>query len=112
MCQNAKRLGKISIFLLLTLAVTDRSFAQPALTISHLTGDFYIFTTYKTLAGGPYPSNGMYLVTNKGVVMIDCPWESTQFQPLLDSIYYRQKKSILAAYFGYSESRIFQIAAK
>jgi metallo-beta-lactamase class B len=95
MFQTIKRIGKISTFLLLTIGITSRSFAQPALTISHLTGDFYVFTTYKTLAGGPYPSNGLYLVTNKGVVMIDCPWDSTQFQPLVDSIYLRHKKRVV-----------------
>jgi metallo-beta-lactamase class B len=58
----------------------------PALLISHLTGDFYVYTTYGMYKNSPVPSNSMYLVTSKGVVLIDTPWDSTQFQPLLDSI--------------------------
>lgn len=56
------------------------------LTINHLTGDFYIYTTYSTYEGEKIPAHGMYLVTDKGVALFDTPWDSTQFQPLLDSI--------------------------
>jgi metallo-beta-lactamase class B len=56
------------------------------LKISHLTGDFYVFTTYNLYKGNSIPANGMYVVTNNGVIMIDSPWDTTQFQPLLDSI--------------------------
>jgi len=59
---------------------------KAALTITHLTGDFYVYTTYNEYKGNAVPSNGLYLVTNAGVVIIDSPWDTTQFQPLLDSI--------------------------
>lgn len=66
------------------------------LEITHLTGDFYVYTTYHLLGGKPYPSNSMYVVTGKGVVLIDTPWDSTEFQPLLDSIEARHhKKAVL-----------------
>ncbi|MBI5858527.1 MAG: BlaB/IND/MUS family subclass B1 metallo-beta-lactamase [Sphingobacteriales bacterium] len=64
------------------------------LKISHLAGDFYIYTTYNTYEESQVPANGMYLVTNSGVVMFDTPWDTTQFQPLLDSIRLRHNKSI------------------
>src|SRR5579872_961459 len=60
--------------------------SHPALSISHLTGNFYIYTTYALAGGAPFPANGMYVVTKKGVVVIDSPFDTTQFQPLLDSI--------------------------
>jgi len=63
--------------------------------ITHLTGDFYIFTTYNLYKGNPVPANGLYLVTNAGVVMIDTPWDTTQFQPLLDSIKARNNKNVV-----------------
>ncbi len=63
--------------------------------ISHLTGDFYVFTTYNLYKGSPIPANGMYLVTNNGVVMFDTPWDTTQFQPLLDSIKTRHNKMVV-----------------
>jgi metallo-beta-lactamase class B len=56
------------------------------LEITHLTGNFYIYTTYKDLKGKPFPANGMYLITDSGAVIIDTPWDTSQFQPLLDSI--------------------------
>lgn len=56
------------------------------LQISQLTGDFYVYTTYNKYNGYLVPSNSMYVVSDKGVILIDTPWDSTQFQPLLDGI--------------------------
>ena len=64
------------------------------LKISHLTGAFYIYTTYSTYEGEQVPANGMYLVTNNGIVLFDTPWDTTQFQPLLDSIKLKHTKSV------------------
>lgn len=71
-------------------------FAQAAakLTITPLTGDFYIYTTYNTYQDYQVPANGMYLVTKSGVIMFDTPWDTTQFQPLLDSIKLKHKKNV------------------
>jgi len=66
-----------------------------SLKITRLTGDFYIFTTYNTYKGERTPANGMYLVTEKGVVLFDTPWDTTQFQPLLDSIKSKHKKNVI-----------------
>lgn len=68
---------------------------EAKLTISHLTGDFYIYTTYNTYEKSKVPANGMYLVTDNGVVMFDTPWDTTQFQPLLDSIRLRHNKVVV-----------------
>jgi metallo-beta-lactamase class B len=65
------------------------------LKIVHLTGDFYIYTTYNTYQESIVPANGMYLVTDNGVVMFDTPWDTTQFQPLLDSIFVKHNKSVV-----------------
>ena len=69
--------------------------AKPAaLKISHLTGDFFIYTTYSTYEGNQIPANGMYLLTDNGVVLFDTPWDTTQFQPLLDSIKLKHNKNV------------------
>jgi metallo-beta-lactamase class B len=68
------------------------------LKISHLTGDFYIYTTYNTYEDHKVPANGMYLVTRDGVVMFDTPWDSTQFQPLLDTIKLRHNKPVVMCF--------------
>lgn len=69
--------------------------SDSSLKISHLTDDFYVFTTYNYYKGNRIPANGMYLFTDKGVVLFDCPWDTTQFQPLLDSIKIRHNKSVV-----------------
>lgn len=68
---------------------------EPKLKISHLTGDFYIYTTYNTYEESKVPANGMYLVTNNGVALFDTPWDTTQFQPLLDSIKLKHNKNVI-----------------
>lgn len=68
--------------------------SDPALRISPLTGNFYIYTTYHTYEGSRTPANGMYLVTDRGVVLFDTPWDTTQFQPLLDSIRARHNQPV------------------
>lgn len=75
----------ITAALIISFSLSAQTKKQ-ALTITHLTGDFYVYTTYNEYKGTAVPSNGLYLVTNAGVVIIDSPWDTTQFQPLLDSI--------------------------
>ncbi|MBK8711585.1 MAG: BlaB/IND/MUS family subclass B1 metallo-beta-lactamase [Niastella sp.] len=65
------------------------------LKITHVTGDFYVYTTYNTYQDSQVPANGMYIVTNNGVVMLDTPWDTTQFQPLLDSIKIKHHKVVV-----------------
>lgn len=64
------------------------------LKITPLTENFYIYTTYNSYQQSKVPANGMYVVTNDGVVLFDTPWDTTQFQPLLDSIQLRHNKKV------------------
>lgn len=84
----------IVLFTAISATLLGQSMAG-RLEISHLAGDFYVFTTYRFLGGKPFPSNGMYLITDAGAVMIDTPWDTTQFQPLLDSIRTRHNKEVV-----------------
>ncbi|MCD6017815.1 MAG: bla [Bacteroidetes bacterium] len=85
-----------AIHFLITLLFSISLFAQtPGLKISHLTGDFYVYTTYKAYKGTPVSANGSYVVTNKGVIIIDTPWDTIQFQPLLDSIENRHRQKVV-----------------
>lgn len=86
----------VLIFLTLVSAITQ-SHSQSGsdkLKITPLTGDFYIYTTYNTYEDSKVPANGMYLVTKAGVVLFDTPWDTTQFQPLLDSIEKRHQQKV------------------
>lgn len=89
------RLLPLTILLSLLL---NNAMAQPSgkeLLITPLTGNFYIYTTYHVYQGERYPANGMYLITSKGAVLFDSPWDTTQFQPLLDSIRSRHHTNVV-----------------
>jgi len=84
--------------ILIFFLATNKDFPQyhiAKLKISQLKTVSYVFTTYKTIAGSPFATNGMYLVTDKGVVLNDSPWDTTQFQPLLDSIAINYPKKVI-----------------
>lgn len=65
------------------------------LKIEHLIGDFYVYTTYNTYERDKIPAHGMYLVSDDGVALFDTPWDTNQFQPLLDSIKTRLHKNVV-----------------
>lgn len=80
-----------SIFFLTILYGQDN---KATLTITPLTGDFYIYTTYNLYEGNKIPAHGMYVITNDAAVLFDTPWDTTQFQPLLDSIQLKHGKKV------------------
>lgn len=92
------RTGILTVACILILNNTFGQAQKPKLKIAHLTGDFYIYTTYNTYEGNLVPANGMYLVTNQGVVMFDTPWDTTQFQPLLDSIKVKHDQRVVMCF--------------
>ncbi len=81
------------LFLAVCFFATSHLFGQ-SLKITHLSGDFYIYTTYSTYEGSRIPANGMYLLTPEGAVLFDTPWDTTQFQPLLDSIQMKHGQAV------------------
>jgi glyoxylase-like metal-dependent hydrolase (beta-lactamase superfamily II) len=83
----------IGILLTHSMIVISQSINK-RLSISKLLDDFYIYTTYKVLNGSLFPSNGMYVVTDSGIIMIDTPWDIEQTYPLLDSIEKRHNKEV------------------
>ena len=84
--------------ILLFLGILSNCFGQSKnspLQISHLTGDFYVYKTFHDYKGTLISANALYLVTSKGVVLFDAPWDETQFQPLLDSIKAKHHKEVI-----------------
>ena len=84
----------LAIAFLVSLTPVLGQVGETKLKINHLTGDFYIYTTYNTYKGAKIPANGMYLLTTDGVMLFDTPWDTTQFQPLLDSIEWKHNKKV------------------
>lgn len=75
---------------------------EKPLIIEELTPKLYVHTTYNTFKGKKYSANGMYLVTKKGIVLFDTPWDETQYQPILDSIQKRHNLSVIAVFASHS----------
>ncbi len=63
--------------------------------LTHLTGNFYIHTSYKLLDNVPYPSNGLFVITDKGAILLDTPWDENQTRQLADSIEKNFNKKII-----------------
>lgn len=94
----AKRKKKFLLMLVMWAALSVTAFGQEKLVITPLTGDFYVFTTYHYFKSSRIPANGMFVVTNRGVVLFDTPWDTTQFQPLLDSIRRRHRQPVVLCF--------------
>lgn len=84
----------LTIALIFSLTNIFGQTQEPKLKISHLTGDFYVYTTYNTYENNQIPAHGMYLVTNSGVILFETPWDTTQFQALLDSIKTKHNENV------------------
>lgn len=96
-----RKLASIILF----LVALSNSFGQSKnspLQISHLTGDFYVYKTFHDYNGTMISANAMYLVTDKGVVLFDAPWDKSQFQPLLDTIKAKHNKEVIMCFATHS----------
>jgi len=65
------------------------------ISIEHLGGNYYIFTSWGMAGDEPFPANGLYVVTDKGIVVLDTPWGEDESQQLIDSVYNRHHKKIV-----------------
>lgn len=100
---------KLLTFLVFLLSLSSTS-AQTTndLKITHLTGDFYIYNTYKLFGTKVQPANGMYVLTDSGAVLIDTPWDTFPFGNLLDSIQAKHHKKVILCIATHShEDRTF-----
>lgn len=77
-----EKLKLTSIFALLHFIVSGKT-AKPKLEFGHLTGDFYIYTTYNTYCNSKVPADCLYLVTEKGVACLILHGTPPSFNPCL-----------------------------
>ncbi|WP_343540148.1 BlaB/IND/MUS family subclass B1 metallo-beta-lactamase [Sphingobacterium thalpophilum] len=100
MSKNIFKLLRVKMYLLLVnLCVLSSLQAQEKpLSIEKINSQLYLFTTYNTFEGTRYAANAVYLITKKGVVVFNTPWDSTQYQPLLDSIQHKHQLPVIAVY--------------
>lgn len=76
-----KKVASILLFLFLTIY-----YGQAQLTISKIKDSVFVFTTFQSYKGEKISSHGLIISTSIGAVMIDTPWDSTEFKPLLDTV--------------------------
>ncbi|WP_338874188.1 subclass B1 metallo-beta-lactamase [Spirosoma sp. SC4-14] len=82
---------------LLLLGITQQLAAQSSINIERIAPSVYVHTSYKSLGGQPFPSNGLLVETRKGVVLIDTPWDTVQTLQLLDWVSTNLKKPVVLA---------------
>ena len=84
---------KLLFLIILVSAIHMSSIAQ-SLVISEINDSTFVYTTFNTYKQQRISANGLLKITRSGVIMIDTPWDTTQFQPLLDSIETRFHKPV------------------
>lgn len=72
------------------------------LIIEQINPKVFVHTTFNTFNGKQYAANGMYIVTKKGIVLFDTPWDKTQYLPLLDSIQKKHHLPVIAVFASHS----------
>lgn len=66
--------------------------------------NLYIYKTFGVYEDKEYSANSLFLITKKGVVLFDVPWQKTQYQSLIDTIKKRFNLSIIAVFVTHSHS--------
>ncbi|WP_343633075.1 subclass B1 metallo-beta-lactamase [Fluviicola sp.] len=81
--------------LLFSMVCLVSSGLNAQLDFTKISDSSYIFTTYQTYKEARISAHGLLKITPGGVVMIDTPWDTTQFQPILDSITLKFHKKVV-----------------
>ena len=87
----------LTLFLLFSATISFGQTVNNELKITQITGDFYVYTTYKMFGSKKQDANAMYVVTPEGVVLFDSPWDTFPFQSLIDTIEAKHHKKIVLA---------------
>lgn len=69
-----------------------------------LNSKLYLYKTFGVFGGKEYSTNALYLITKKGVVLFDVPWQKTQYQSLMDTIKKRHNLPVIAVFATHSHA--------
>lgn len=96
--KNVKVITVLSLFLasFFNAQVRDFVIEQP------FGKQLYLYKTFGVFEGKEYSTNALYLVTKKGVVLFDVPWQKTQYQSLMDTIKKRHDLPVIAVFATHS----------
>lgn len=70
--------------------------------IDPINNNLFVYQTFNSFNGVEYNSNGMYLVTNKGIVLFDVPWQKSQYQELNDMLQEKYNLPVIAVFATHS----------
>lgn len=76
------------------LIISMRTTDAPALKIVQLTKDCYVHTSYQLLNGKWFPANGLHIVTENEIILVDAPWTENYTRILIDSLEKKHHKKI------------------
>lgn len=82
-------------FLLILFSVSVYG-EEGKLRISEIEKNVYVHTYYKLLNDGYFPSNGLVIETEEGIVLVDTAWGEEQTSQLLDWVSVNLKKPVIA----------------
>lgn len=90
------------VFSILTL-IGSFAFGQiKPIQIDPINNNLFVYQTYNTLNDVEYNANSLYLVTSKGIVLLDVPWQRSQYQELTDILFQKYKLPIVAVFVTHS----------
>ncbi|MGV0977661.1 EBR family subclass B1 metallo-beta-lactamase [Empedobacter falsenii] len=70
--------------------------------IDSINNNLFVYQTFNSFNGVEYNANGMYLVTNKGIVLFDVPWQKSQYQELNDMLQEKYNLPVIAVFATHS----------
>ncbi|MGJ4787917.1 subclass B1 metallo-beta-lactamase [Leptospira koniambonensis] len=82
-------------FLLILFSVSIYG-KDPKIQVSEIGKNVYVHTSYKLLKDTYFPSNGLIIETEEGIVLVDTAWGEEQTSQLLDWISINLKKPVIA----------------
>lgn len=86
----------ILIFLLFLQTVSIAS-KTDTVELTLINKNSWVHTTYKSLNGIPFPSNGLVVKTDQGLILIDTPWNDKQTESLLQILKKETGLSVILA---------------
>ncbi|GEN72699.1 MULTISPECIES: IND family subclass B1 metallo-beta-lactamase [Chryseobacterium] len=96
----------VKAFAVLFLFLTNFFYAQVRDFVIEppLSSKLYLYKTFGVFGGKEYSTNALYLITKKGVVLFDVPWQKTQYQSLMDTIKKRHNLPVIAVFATHSHA--------
>ncbi|MGL4674016.1 MAG: BlaB/IND/MUS family subclass B1 metallo-beta-lactamase [Wohlfahrtiimonas sp.] len=88
----------LSLIFWLTILTVYAHANNDELIIKPINERMYVYTTFKEISGTKYSSNAMYILTKDGAILLDAPWDSEQYQTLVDHIKNTHNKDIIALF--------------